>query len=236
MANDFYTASGNPAPSSPGASATMRAEFLLIQAGFDLISVPALPAPAGRALIVNDFGTGFTTTAGRFAIAGNLTTTGAFNTTLVQVASVSLTLPAGNGTLARTSDVPSAAAAADIWVGTDSAKYLTVASLYTSSAPVVVTFAASLTLDLSTFLNPQITLTGNLTLNNPTISSAIVGKRGTIRLVQGGSGSYTLTLGNQGKVVGGAPTLSTSVGAVDHLNYWCVSTGLIECSFGKGLT
>lgn len=234
MANDFYTASGNPAPSSPGASATMRAEFLLIQAAFDLISVPALPAPAGRALVVNDFGTGFTTTTGRLALAGNFTTTGAFNTTLAQVASVSLTLPAGNGTLARTSDIPSVASAADIWTATDSTKYVSVAGLYASQAFVTVIYSASLTLDLATFMNATITLTGNLSLQNPTLTN-FVGKSGLIRLVQGGSGSYTLTLGNQWFVVGGDPTLSTAVSSVDWLSYVVVSASRIECSFGKAV-
>lgn len=71
---------------------------MLIEDGFDLL--PTLPGTAGTAVILNGGGTGFTTTTGALALAGNFTTTGAFNTTLIQQASVSLTLPAVSGTLA----------------------------------------------------------------------------------------------------------------------------------------
>ena len=40
MSNPFYTATGNPATGSEGLSALMRAEFMLIQTGFD--TVPAI--------------------------------------------------------------------------------------------------------------------------------------------------------------------------------------------------
>lgn len=235
MTNSFYNPSGNPQTGAAGLSATIRAEFDAIAAGFDLIALPALPLPANKALIVNPSGTDFTTTVGNLSLAGDLVTagdfktTGAYDTTLAQVADVTLTLPGINGTLALL------AVAADIWVGTNAAKAVTPLAMYQSSAPVTVAYSSTVTLDLTTFLNATITLTGALTLANPTLTNQ-VGKSGRIRLVQGGSGSYGLTLGNQWFVVGGAPTLSTAVGAVDHLNYWVVSTSRIECSFGKGVS
>lgn len=97
MANPFYTASGIPVTGSPGASAGPRGEFALIQAGFD--KMPAA-FTANCAVIVNSGGTGLTLTVGGLALAGNLTTTGAFNTTFVQGASVTITLPVVSGTLA----------------------------------------------------------------------------------------------------------------------------------------
>jgi hypothetical protein len=97
MTNPFYSASGSPGTGTPGASATMRSEFLLVQAAFD--KLPAL-SPAGAAVIINGGGTAMTTTTGALALAGNLTTTGAFNTTLAQSASVTLTLPGTSQTLA----------------------------------------------------------------------------------------------------------------------------------------
>lgn len=73
---------------------------MLIEDGFDLL--PTLPGTASTAVILNEGGTGFTTTTGALALAGNFTTTGAFNTTLIQQATVSLTLPPTSGTLLLT--------------------------------------------------------------------------------------------------------------------------------------
>src|SRR5690242_11301305 len=110
MANDFYTASGNPGQGAPGSSGVQRSEFSAIQAGFD--KLPPLSSGANRAVIINAGGTALTVTSGTLALNGNLsiagnlttagafTTTGAFGTTLIQQATVSLTLPAVSGTLA----------------------------------------------------------------------------------------------------------------------------------------
>lgn len=96
MSNAFYNASGAPTTGSPGASAVVRSEFVAISNAFNLM--PAF-APIGSAVIVNAGGNGLTNTAGALALAGNFTTSGAFNTTLVQQASVTLTLPAANDNL-----------------------------------------------------------------------------------------------------------------------------------------
>lgn len=76
----------------------MRAEFTAIAAGFALL--PGLTGNAGKAVVVNGTGTALTVTTGTLALAGNLTTTGAFNTTFAQGATVTLTLPLVSGTLA----------------------------------------------------------------------------------------------------------------------------------------
>lgn len=98
MSNGYYNASGTPATSSSGASAPMRSEFTSIAAGFALL--PTLSGNGSKAVIVNSGGTALTITTGTLALAGNLATTGAFNTTLVQSASITLTLPGVTGTLA----------------------------------------------------------------------------------------------------------------------------------------
>lgn len=98
MANPYYSASGNPATGSEGLSALIRAEFLNISAGFDLL--PAFSGNGSKAVVVNPGGTALTVTTGTLALAGNFSTTGAFNTVLVQGASVTLTLPVVSGTLA----------------------------------------------------------------------------------------------------------------------------------------
>ena len=99
MSNDYFVASGEPATGAFAASAPMRSEFSSIEDAFD--KLPTLSSgTAGRAVVVNSLGTLLTTTTGTLALAGNFATTGAFNTTLVVGATVSLTLPLVDGTLA----------------------------------------------------------------------------------------------------------------------------------------
>tara|TARA_R110000751_G_scaffold247214_1_gene347026 strand:+ start:527 stop:931 length:405 start_codon:yes stop_codon:yes gene_type:complete len=72
-----------------------------------------------------------------------------------------------------------------------------------------------------------VTLGGNITFTNPTTEN--VGQSGIIVLVQGGSGSYTLSLGTDYETVGGTGiTLSTAVGAVDVLPYFIKATDSIQ--------
>lgn len=98
MSNEYYNASGSPGSGASGASAPIRGEFSNIAAGFALL--PVLAANAGRVVVVNPSNTGLTVTTGALALAGDFATTGAFNTTFVQTATVTLGLPAVNGMLA----------------------------------------------------------------------------------------------------------------------------------------
>jgi hypothetical protein len=95
---DYYVHGNFPSPSSPATSASMRAEFDLISSGF--ARLPALTGNANKIVIVNGGATGLTTTTGQLALGGNLTITGAFNTTLVQSASATFNLPGVSGTFA----------------------------------------------------------------------------------------------------------------------------------------
>lgn len=97
MANSFYNHGTTPITLSSGASALIRAELDAVTTGFD--KFPSLAANANKALVINGAGTAITITTGTLALAGNFTTTGAFNTTLVQQASVTLTLPGVDSTL-----------------------------------------------------------------------------------------------------------------------------------------
>ncbi len=98
MSNDYYNPTGNPGTAAQGLSALMRTEFANIAAGF--AKLPGLSGNNSKAVIVNSGGTGFTTTTGTLALAGNFATTGAFNLVMALGASITLTLPAVNGTLA----------------------------------------------------------------------------------------------------------------------------------------
>ncbi len=73
-----------------------------------------------------------------------------------------------------------------------------------------------------------LTLTGNVTVQNPTTES--VGQSGSIVITQDGSGSRTCAWSNQFKWTGGtAPTLSTAANAVDRIDYLVVAADTIHC-------
>lgn len=88
----------------------MRTEFASVAAGFALL--PPVSGNANKAVIVNPGGTALTTTTGTLALGGNFSsqgavslaggfsTTGAFNLALALSASVTLTMPQVNGTIA----------------------------------------------------------------------------------------------------------------------------------------
>jgi len=98
--------------------------------------------------------------------------------------------------------------------------------------PITLTDASTITWDCSNNYNAKVTLVGSRTLS---IINLQAGTYGTLEVVQGGAGSYTLTLPAGSKVVNagaGAVTLSTAVGAIDCLAfyyngttlYWTLST------------
>ena len=73
-------------------------------------------------------------------------------------------------------------------------------------------------LDLNENANFSLTLTGNITLANPT--SLTAGTSGSIFLTQDGTGSRTASFGNSFDFIGGtAPTLTTAASSVDRLDY-----------------
>ena len=98
MTNSFYNHGTYPVTGAPGASAALRSELDAITTGFSLF--PTLSGNANKALVVNAGGTAVTVTTGTLALAGNLATTGAFNTTIAQGATTTITLPLVSGTLA----------------------------------------------------------------------------------------------------------------------------------------
>lgn len=93
---DYYTPTGAPSTGAFAASAVVRSEFDDVSDGF--AKLPALSAgAASRAVVLSSDGLSLTTTTGTFALAGNLAFTGAFNTTFVAGATVSITLPTVTG-------------------------------------------------------------------------------------------------------------------------------------------
>ena len=83
------------------------------------------------------------------------------------------------------------------------------------------------TIDFSAHQNFVLTLTGNVTLANPSTES--VGQAGVFVFIQDGTGSRTLSLGTDYETVGGAGiTLSTAASAVDVVPYFVKASGSIQ--------
>jgi hypothetical protein len=88
------------------------------------------------------------------------------------------------------------------------------------------TNTGTVTLDFSTNQNFVLTLTGNVTLANP--STEQVGQSGFITFIQDGTGSRTVGLGTDYETAGGAGlTLTSTASATDIVPYVVVASGRI---------
>lgn len=125
-----------------------------------------------------------------------------------------------------------AATNAQIWAGTETVRPLTPSNLYASSAPQALTSGATITPDGNNGFNFTLTIAHNATLANA--SNFKVGQSGLIVITQDGSGNRTLAYGSNYKFPGGAPVLSTAIGAVDLLTYYVVTSSLYVCTLTKG--
>ena len=86
--------------------------------------------------------------------------------------------------------------------------------------------SGSVTLDFDANQNFVLTLTGNVTLANPTTEK--VGQSGFIAFIQDGTGSRTLTLGTDYESAGGAGiTLTTTASATDLVPYVIVAANRV---------
>ena len=86
--------------------------------------------------------------------------------------------------------------------------------------------SGSVTLDFTANQNFVLTMTGNVTLANP--STENVGQSGFIACIQDGTGSRTLSLGTDYETAGGSGiTLSTTAGATDLVPYVVIAANRI---------
>ena len=139
-------------------------------------------------------------------------------------------------TTAAFADIASAAiASAAEFRSNASSKLLSATNVWGAAAVVTLTDQATIAMDLSTFVNAQVTLAGNRTLGAPT--NAKVGQSGSIEVYQDGAGNRTLSY-NAGSYVfvnGATPALTSAGNARDVLNYKVLNDGKIWISLGKGL-
>ena len=86
--------------------------------------------------------------------------------------------------------------------------------------------SGSTTLDFATYQNFVLTLTGNVTLANPTTEA--VGQSGFIVFIQDGTGSRTVSLGTDYETASGAGlTVSTTASTTDIVPYIVAASGRI---------
>lgn len=135
----------------------------------------------------------------------------------------------GLGTVSTLDEMTTAqylANTADKAVSTDQA--------WAAGAEVALTDAATVALDMSTFINGGFTIGGNRTLGNPT--NPKVGQSGWIRITQDGTGNRTLAYGSNWEFANGsAPALSTAAGTKDVLFYTVLSATSILGNLVKGV-
>lgn len=113
-------------------------------------------------------------------------------------------------------------------------KALSTDQVWSAASTVTLTDAATIAVDMSTFINAKVTLGGNRTLGQP--SNAKVGQSGLIEIIQDGTGSRTLAYHADWLFAGGAdPTLSTAAGARDLLFFQVLNDGKIYATLIKAV-
>lgn len=102
---------------------------------------------------------------------------------------------------------------------------LTPNGVWSAAVPVVLTYAAALTLDFATFLNAKLTLTGNVVLNTANVKP---GQSGTIEFLQDATGSRTWGFTTaKFAYTGSAPVLPTTANARVLVPYYAMSDSRI---------
>lgn len=193
---------------------------------------PAVSSGSVSSVAISGGTTGLTTSGGPITSSGTITLGG--------------TLAVANG---GTGGTTTATARTGIGCGTASVldetttaqflantadKALSTDQVWAAADYVSLTDAATIAVDMGTFINATVTLGGNRTLGNPTNTKN--GQSGVIELVQDGTGSRTLAYGTNWEFAGGsAPTLSTAAGASDALYYTVRSSTRVWASLVKAM-
>lgn len=114
----------------------------------------------------------------------------------------------------------------EIWAGTAEDRYVSPDSAFGAAAPVNLTDAATVAVNMAAGFNFNLVLGGNRTLGNPT--NAKPGQSGRIRVTQGAGGPHVLGFASNWRIVGGDIELSTVPGAFNILSYFVNTASDIE--------
>lgn len=200
------------------AGVTTAADQLIYATGADAFATTALPSQARTFLAAT------TVTAQRTALSA--AASGA-NSDITSLTGLTTALSIGQGgtgaataAAARTGLGLDPASVTTLAAGTDNIAPATALSLANLAAPLTVTYAATLALDLNTRKDFDITLTGNLTLSN--FANLKPGDRGRITLNQDATGGRTLAVGSYFVLFGGG-TMDTGASKTTVLSYDVVS-------------
>lgn len=102
----------------------------------------------------------------------------------------------------------------------------TVGAMQIGATNVNAAATGAITLDFSAYRNFVLTMTGDVTLSNPTTEA--IGQAGFITLIQDATGSRTLSLSSEFLTAGASGiTLSTTGSAIDVVPYIVVGAGQI---------
>lgn len=124
------------------------------------------------------------------------------------------------------------ATATEYRTGTDTGRSLVVSEVWASGAEVALTDAATIAVDMSTFINATVALGGNRTLGQPT--NLKPGQSGVIRIRQDATGNRTLAYHADWLFAGGVdPVLSTGAFDADLLFYHVCVSGFVYATLVK---
>lgn len=209
----------------------------------DLDTIDGLFSASGD-LAVAHGGTGASTAANARTNLGLVigTDVQAYDAGLADIAGLAVTdgnVIVGDGTNWVAESGATARASLGLAIGTDVQAYdadtakTDVAQSFTAAqrgAITALTDGSTITPDFAVANNFSVTLGGNRTLANP--SNIVAGQSGSLFITQDGTGSRTLAFGSYWDFAGGtAPTLTTTAGAVDRVDYIVRSSTSIHAVF-----
>lgn len=123
-----------------------------------------------------------------------------------------------------------AVATAAEFMSNTASKLLSAQAVWSAANFVTVAYSSSVSLDFNTFINVRITMTGAMTLANPT--NVKPGQTGSILLTN--ASGFALTMGTNWKSVGAiAPNL---VAGVNRLDYLVIDSTTIHYQVSRGIS